>query len=219
MLEKYTQTGLIQASEYQLTTLNSAYAFFSILLFLAVFLHLLFVRAGNDRSFFHPILILLSALVIMLLPIGDSPVFFYVRGYIGDLSITSSIFFTAYLMDRGFRRKVYQPVEIRILMSAVVILGLFIYPMALGLGSFDPYRLGYHPQTFLILLFCCAIFFWLKAYHFLLFVVTTVVIGFVSGLLESNNFWDYLLDAVLWLVFVSAFLLSGLRRFVGMHKP
>lgn len=199
-------------------SLNSAYAFISILLFLAAFLHLLFLRTEKNRPFFYSILFLLIALIVMLLPIADNPVFYYLRGYIADLSVTSSVFFAAYLVDKGFRKKTYQLVEVRILMSAVVVLGLLLYPMALGLGPFDPYQLGYNPQSFLILLFCSAIYLWYKAYYFLLFLVTSVVIGFTSGLLESNNLWDYLLDAVLWLVFLSAFLLSGSRRLFKTRK-
>jgi len=197
---------------------NLIYAFVALLLLLAAWIHLMLPRAANIKAVYS-LPVLLSCLVILLLPVNGSPVFYYLRAYIGDLSITSVAFFGAYFIQRGFGKNIYQAIEVKYLQTLVVLLGLFLYPFALGLGQLDPYRLGYHPQALIILLFFSAIYFWHKAYYFLVFVVTSVAVGFTLDLLESNNLWDYLLDAVLWLAFTTNLLLSGLRALLIKSRP
>lgn len=191
-------------------SLNLAYNFFALFLFLTAFILSLFPGTTNNRAYYYPFA-LLASLIILFLPIREAPVFYYLRAYIGDLSITSSIFFGAYVARKGLGRALYQAAEGRHLLWTILLLGLFLYPAALGLGQFDPYRLGYHPQALLVLLLFSAVYLWFKAYYFLLFVVTSVVVAFSSGLLESNNLWDYLLDAVLWLFCIAKLLLAGLK--------
>lgn len=191
--------------------LHLAYAFIALIVFLSAWINLMLPKAANGKTAYS-LLVLLSSLIVLLLPVGGSPVFYYLRAYVGDLSITSFIFYGAYFIQKGFGRSIYQSVEVGYLQAVVVLLGLFLYPFALGLGQLDPYRLGYHPQGLFILLFFSAIYFWHKAYYFLLFTVTGVIVGFISGLLESNNLWDYLLDVVLWLVCITSLLFSGIRK-------
>lgn len=191
-------------------SLTLVYAFIALLIAMTAFIHLLLPRGLKNKPLYS-LLVLLLVLLILLLPINNVPVFYYLRGYLGDLSITSSVFFAAYIIQAVSGRNLYAATEKKQLLLMVALMGLFLYPGALGLGQFDPYRLGYYPQILLCLLFCSAIYFWFKAYYFLLFLVTSVVVGFMSGLLESNNLWDYLLDAVLWLLCFSIGLFSIIR--------
>jgi hypothetical protein len=146
------------------------------------------------------------------MPINEAPVFYYLRSfYIGDLSITSTLIFCAYIIQSRGKTVLYQPVEQKQLTLLVVLGGLLLYPLALGLGQLDPYRLGYQPQIMLSILFFVGLYFWYKKSYFIVFVLTSVVLCFNLRLLESNNLWDYLLDPLLLVVFLAIGLTSGLN--------
>ena len=46
-------------------------------------------------------------------------------------------------------------------LTSLFLLGGILYPMALGLGWFDPYAWGYHPSFALILLFVTSLSWWI----------------------------------------------------------
>ena len=71
------------------------------------------------------------------------------------------------------------------------------YAMALGLGDFDPYRLGYQPILLLALLAVPALLLWSRGRALWLWLLAVDLLAFAAGLLESTNFWDYLIDPLL----------------------
>ena len=78
-------------------------------------------------------------------------------------------------------------------------IGMLLYPLSLGLGNFDPYSQGWSfsllfPIAALttILLLCQQ-----NGFGFLLLLS---VIAYDLQLLESNNFLDYLVDPLYWLL-------------------
>jgi len=191
-------------------SLNLVYAFAASLVALSALLHAFLPKAGSPRPLYS-LLALTVALIILLLPINEASVFYYLRGYMGDFSISASVFFSAYIARKGWGIAAYQEKEERALFVWIALLGLCLYPLALGAAQHDPYRLGYHPHSLLVLLLFLGLYFWYRKYYFLLFVLTAAIIGFTTRLLESNNLWDYLLDAVFWLVCITLGISSGLR--------
>ena len=144
------------------------------------------------------------ALGLALAPLGGLPLAGYVRGVTGDLSVTTLV-----LLSVGFLGGV-EPKERRALSVLVVLGALFLYPMALGLGSFDPYRLGFVPSGLLAALFVVAVLAWLRQFHVLLLCILVAVSSHALELMESWNLWDYLVDP--WLVAASIYDLRSLRR-------
>jgi hypothetical protein len=148
------------------------------------------------------------ALALALVPLGGLPLVGYVRGITGDLSVTTLVLLTLGLLGR-FVTDV-EPHE-RHALSVLVVLGaLFLYPMALGLGSFDPYRLGFEPSGLLAALFVVAVVAWFRQFYVLLVAVLVAVSSHALALMESPNLWDYLFDP--WLVVASIYDLRSLRR-------
>ncbi len=137
------------------------------------------------------------ALGLALAPLGGLPLAGYVRGVTGDLSVTTLV-----LLSVGFLGGV-EPKERRALSVFVVLGALFLYPMALGLGSFDPYRLGFVPSGLLAALFVVAVLAWLRQFHVLLLCILVAVSSHALELMESPNLWDYLVDP--WLVVASIY--------------
>ena len=146
-----------------------------------------------------------AAGVLVLVPVGALSVAGYVRGVTGDLSVTTLV-----VLAVGFAGGV-EPRERRTMSILVVLGALWLYPMALGLGSYDPYRLGFAPSAVLLVtLALVAAAAWLRQLHVLVMCIALAVASHALELLESANLWDYLIDP--WLVLASIYDLRFLRR-------
>ncbi|MCP4154184.1 MAG: hypothetical protein GY757_41040 [bacterium] len=71
--------------------------------------------------------------------------------------------------------------------------GLLLYPMALGLGLFDPYGLGWEFSWFFVVIMVLTIVM-LYRKNALGVVLLLCIISYNFQLLESHNYWDYLVD-------------------------
>ena len=100
-------------------------------------------------------------------------------------------------------------------MIAVAALGL--YPMALGIGYSDPYRLGYGNPWFMggLLLLSLACFRRLKVAAL---AIALAVLAWGVGWYESNNLWDYLLDPFLSIYAIVALFKRGLQLLPRSQK-
>jgi hypothetical protein len=88
--------------------------------------------------------------------------------------------------------------------------GLALYPMALGLGDFDPYTLGWGTSWLFAFLAVATIVLLLMKNRFSV-VLIACILGYDLNLLESTNLWDYLVDP--FFVFLSFGVLTN--RLVG----
>ena len=126
----------------------------------------------------------------------ELPLSAYVRGIIGDLStVTVVLLFSTLLM-----RNQGTPWMVKLVIGLI---GLCFYPLALGLGMFDPYGWGYSSAALLIAviifaLFCAAAN-WIKG----VWVIGLAMIAWSVHWHESTNLWDYLIDPFLvtWAIF------------------
>jgi hypothetical protein len=159
----------------------------------------------------HPTPLLLAALVVALVPLGALPAAGYLRGIVGDLSVT-----TVLLLVRGLLRPVFgweasdarSRTALQVLVAAG---GLVLYPLALGLGPFDPYPFGYASPWFLGLLLALAV---AGGFHRLTLVtgcLALAVLAWAAGVHESRNLWDYLIDPLVAAWGLCALLLRGVR--------
>jgi hypothetical protein len=89
--------------------------------------------------------------------------------------------------------------------------GLLLYPLTLGLGAWDPYRLGYGDPWFLGALLVVALHSLVVDRGLVTFVVALAVLGWAAGAGESRNLWDYLLDFAVFLWALSSLLFRGAR--------
>lgn len=136
---------------------------------------------------------------LMLVPAGGIHLGGYVRGVLGDLSITTLILLGHHLTGRYCGRAWLAPPELRVVRGTIGITGLLFYPLALGVSPLDPYAWGYASLTLPGLLLAAVLGLWLYGLRAAAWLWLAVAAAFVLGLLESTNLWDYLLDP--WLVF------------------
>jgi hypothetical protein len=156
--------------------------------------------------------LVLAALVIVLLaPIGALPLAACVRGGTGDLSITTLVLLGSALLRRVVG---WPPVDRRArlaLLTFVAIAALALYPMALGVGSIDPYRLGYGSPWLLGGLFVLALAAWFNRLDFVAWCIALATLAWTVRWYESSNLWDYLLDPLVSLYALGDFAIRGAK--------
>jgi hypothetical protein len=156
--------------------------------------------------------------LLLLIPISGLPIAGYIRGFIGDLSITSMILLAISSFSRiaggprGWNRAQ------RPLLAGAAVAGLLLYPFALGLTRFDSYQLGFNSPWLLLTVFVLVLVSW-KTCRPAAVILLCATASFNLQLLESTNLWDYLIDPCLaffawgWAIF------QAIPKRVSRPKP
>ena len=133
------------------------------------------------------------------LPLGDLDVNAYLYAYTGALSLSTLALIAALAGRRLWSLEILPQQDRRALLTGAAATGLLLYPMALGLGPFDPYAMGFAGPLLPLLLAVAAAAAWWQGLRATAVVLLAVLWGWLLALGESQNLWDYLLDAWLWL--------------------
>lgn len=151
--------------------------------------------------------------VLLWLPVGAAhlPVVAYVRGVSSDLSLTLVALACLGLWQGLYGRVLVGNFEKTPLFAIVLVAGIFLYPTALGWSDWDAYRLGWGSYGMLLGLLALVVAFWYRGLRLLPMLVALAMLGWVAGVMESGNLWDYLIDP--WLV-IFAFLEYPVKKFL-----
>ena len=155
--------------------------------------------------------------IVVLVPFSGLPLAAYVRGWMGDLSITSLVLVLTTLL-RQLCGCSLNCTENKILLFFIIALAaLGLYPMALGIGYFDPYRLGYGNPWFMggLLLLAIACF---RRLQVIALSIALALLAWGVGWYESTNLWDYLLDPLLAIYAILALFKHGLQLLPRLQK-
>jgi hypothetical protein len=148
---------------------------------------------------------------LVILPLGDFPVARWIHGYCANLSIPLAIWLLHVVITPLLPRPLLDERSQRKMAWFAFLIGLALYPAALGLGSVDPYVLGWRSWGIVL-----GFAFWTAILllrrdpfgHVLLL----SGIAWQLGVLESNNAWDYVVDPVLWAISVVILIHGGFDR-------
>jgi len=183
----------------------------------------------------HRVLLACAVAIAVMLPIGELPPAAYVRGVTGDLSVTSLV-----LLLLAMARALYVPPSSKeskapaafqrtlawgknhgegTLLLLVVIAALALYPLALGIGAKDPYRLGYGDPWFLLVLLAIALAAISRRLPVVALVVPLAVLAWGVGWYESTNLWDYLLDPLVAIYGVGVLMKLLARQLRLVRQP
>lgn len=146
-------------------------------------------KAGRAMAF------LTAAGAAMLLILVDGPVAHWISMVIGIPSVAS----LAWLADAAFRRALERPLfdvaEKRVLLSAMAILTLLLYPSALGYVNIDIYRLGFTTIAPLAM-GAAGIALAVRGHFRLALLALGILIAVDLDVLRSANVFDYVVDPV-----------------------
>lgn len=147
----------------------------------------------------------LICFVLFWTPVGPAhlPVVAYVRGVSSDLSVTLVLLSFLGLFQRIFGFPAIASQERTALNGSIAIAAIFLYPLALGWGDWDAYRLGWGSWGMWTTLLALSLAFWVKGLRLVPLLVALALLAWTAGLMESGNLWDYLLDP--WLALAAIF--------------
>jgi hypothetical protein len=155
-----------------------------------------------------------AVFVLTLIPFGGMPVAAYIRGMTGDLSITALVLLWGALLRPWCDCRESQARHRFALLVLMACIAPVFYPMALGAGMLDPYRLGYGDPQFVTALLLLALLAWYLKSGLIALCIALATLAWAAGWYESGNLWDYLLDP-----FVSVYALAAvMMRLAGMGK-
>jgi hypothetical protein len=157
-------------------------------------LFLLLPTSRLRRSF--QLLALLVLFAVSCIAIDKLALAAYLRSVIGPLAMTTLLMMGAVALLR-LRVTNISCLGIQHVAFMFAALGLMMYPAALGLTQFDPYRLGYDPELMLIVVGAFAAWFLYSGNHFGAWLLALATVAFIADLQASDNYWDYLLDPFL----------------------
>lgn len=167
-------------------------------------------------------LLICAIVVAVLIPIGGLPPATYVRGVTGDLSVTSLVLLLMSILHPlcgwtpGGKFNTPSPGMLEssgekgryAVLLLIAIAACVLYPMALGIGFFDPYQLGYGNPLLLGGLLLLALAACFKRLPAIALAISLAVFAWGMGWYESTNLWDYLLDPL-----VSIYAIIGVMRY------
>ena len=160
-------------------------------------------------------LALLSAatFVLSLIPFGALPAAAYVRGIVGDLSMPTLVLLLVALLRPHY--VVVADKQLRHLYSVLAVAAVCLYPLALGVGLYDPYRLGYSDMLFIATVLLFAIAALLIRENLVALCLTLATLAWSLGWYESTNLWDYLIDPLVAVYAIGALLKVGVCRLIA----
>lgn len=158
----------------------------------ALLAFLLLPLGGLSRSLQG--LALTGLLALGFAPVGELSLALYLRTLIPEPSIVGLLGLAWATLVR-MKLAVSLPSRQRLtLLTLFGALGLFLYPAALGIGPFDPYRLGFSPRPMILIVGLLALVLLLLRNMLGALMLTLATLAFGLSALASNNYWDYLLD-------------------------
>lgn len=102
--------------------------------------------------------------------------------------------------------------------AGVAACAALFYPLALGLGDFDPYRFGFQPLGLVVVLASLAMLAWWRGQSLLLWLFAVDLIVFAAGWHESRNLWDVLIDPLLAIAMLVLALRNGLAAWKARQE-
>jgi hypothetical protein len=162
-------------------------------------------------------LALAACAAFVFVSIDDDTIAWYIRGCVGDLSLTTLLLLGATVWHRLSGHEVITRRDHGAVFACTTPAGLVLYPLALGAGGWDPYEIGYRPLALLGVLLGLAILGRWRGYRAAAF-VPVIVLVWCAGLLESNNLWDYMMDPVV-AIYGFFWLIDALRRRLFSKAP
>src|ERR1035438_3485886 len=143
------------------------------------------------------------SLAIMAVPLGGLPIARWLAGIVDHWSVPSTALLAATVIRLSFGIDLLRPNDRRAAWLFGALAGLFLYPLALGLGHYDPYSLGWHFGPLFVGVAVLACMLILRRNRFGVVLVLAIAAWHLRAV-ESGNYWDCLIDPFYFLFSVGA---------------
>ena len=149
---------------------------------------------GRDLCGWRPtlILVLISAFIVVI-PVGGLPLARWMISFNANFSISLTAILFCKVLENSFGVKLLDKKALLICWVFSLTAGVILYPMALGLGRFDPYQAGWG-FSWLFVVVCGVTILLLIMKNRFAVVLMAAILADNLHLLESTNLWDYLVD-------------------------
>ncbi len=145
------------------------------------------------------IIIGVAAVGVLAVPVGGFTIASWIRSVAVNFSLPLTALLGASVWEKAFGRALLTPTDQLTGWTFGFLGGLIFYPFALGWGNFDPYEWGWgFSPLFIGSTLVSAALLW-KRNRFG-GVLVMAVAAYHLHLLESENYWDYLLDPIYFLI-------------------
>ncbi len=133
------------------------------------------------------------SLLVCFVPVGGIPLARWLISLNANFSIPLTAILFAKVWEKAGGKVLFDRKTLSSFWIFGVVMGLLLYPMALGLGLYDPYSLGWRFSLLFVVMVVLTIFLLLKRNR-LGVVFVLCILAYHLLVLESPNFWDYLID-------------------------
>lgn len=160
----------------------------------------------------HRILFVAAMYGAVMLPVLGLSLAGWLRGMVGDLSISSVVLLAVAIITRmhrlagGTADESWFARQRLALLSFISVLAFLLYPFALGIGMVDPYRFGFGSVIFIVLLGVLSLWALKRNLVLLVLTIALAVLAWRLAWYESTNLWDYLIDVPLAIYAMGALL-------------
>lgn len=168
----------------------------------------------------HRTWLAVALLLVSLVPWNGLPLAGYTRGIVGDLSMSSLVLLAWTIIQRihlpgallTFSRELFAARST--FLALIALCACALYPLALGLSMFDPYRLGYASPLILGAFSLVAFAAWWRRQNLITLVLALSIVAWSIGWYESTNLWDYVLDPLVALYAMGALIRQSWKAWI-----
>jgi len=172
---------------------------------------------GRSPKGWGPILAIASvSALLVVLPVGGLPVGRWLVSLYANPSIPITALLFSRVMKNSLQIRLLDPTASQTCRIFSLVAGAALYPMALGVGNFDPYSAGWHFSWLFVMLLVITLVLIFLNNRFACVLVATIL-AYNLHLLESGNLWDYLVDPLLVIISIAG-LAQRLVRVCFLHN-
>ena len=182
----------------------------AVLSFLEPTMGLVLILASLARLLgFHPkkpgwcVVLVLFSVAIVATPLSGMPLARWLAGVVDHWSVPSTTLLASACIQQFFGFDLLQHKDRRAAWMFGALAGLLLFPLALGLGPFDPYSLGWHFGMLFVSVAVLSSVLILRGNRFGVVLVLAIA-GWHLQAVESGNYWDCLIDPFYFLISAGA---------------
>lgn len=153
--------------------------------------------SGRDpRGWVLTLILGLISAGIVGIPVGGLPLARWLISLNANFSVTLTAILFCKVTGTAFGIRLLDGKALLTCWLFSVIAGVMLYPMALGLGRWDPYQAGWGVSWLFVVVYSATVVFLIMKDRFAM-VMIAAIFAYNLHLLESTNLWDYLIDPFL----------------------